>query len=878
MRNKKLFFGALLVTIPLLLSACSFGTAQSSNKKKSSSSSSSSQSGEVINEDIYRIYQLYAASGGTLTYDEWLNTIRGQNGQDGAPGKDGASILTGSGRPMATLGNVGDSYIDTTTWNFYSKTNNGWVLKGNIKGQDATGSNQNDQGLEFYLLDDGTYGVGFGSAIYLSDIVIPSSFNGRAVTQIVDYFGSTGIPGGFYASYTSVTIPTSITYIGTNAIGTWADEYQDFTVNYLGTCEEFNEITKDEWWFARDNLLEEDRFGETFFAFTDISFAIRDTLNDFCMRVSLGDGNYEFVKDEIELEYLKSYEVKFGFKSSKLDGSGIFVRAPLNSYNVGDNQIITLNGSYSYTINPVDVGETYIEVVSSQKTLRINVIVTTDLLAFDTSYFIFASYEYTYDGNSHIINPVQNVPEGATVYYVHFSEKNEFNQFLSYSIRYQLSYCTDFGRDYSHISYVSERGIHYYVACVYQEGYRPVFLTATLSVLCATHDFSSYETTKPATCTESGTRTRICYYCGYEETITISPLGHYWGETEVITEPTFESDGLGRHTCLDCGAVEEVVIPSTLPYEVQTATLEKKNEEVYLVLNGALRKTDNPDLNWAFGLQKVVTVGTSSYELYDWYYGSEIPDESDYNITAVITSEDSFSVSLNLTGLGLPAGMYNIHAGTKDYYSLIKVDVTDTTNNYTRDDMFNYYYRSDSQVGATLSICLDALPPVALTTAEAKVDENEQVWVKIGGLYRDQSITLDELQYLADNLTPFIQFQSANNNYYRPNNTDGLVYHFTAEEVNGKLYLYININITFMCTASNTTYNTHLNLLENTQMNCVMEGEFLNDPISIPGGKLLQIFSNPNGTYNEQLEVNNVNINTNAYGNLGFRVTTNPNA
>lgn len=59
----------------------------------------------------------------------------GLNGSDGKDGKDGSSVLLGKGEPSADLGSSGDSYIDTDTFDFYSKTESGWVKNGNLKGQ-----------------------------------------------------------------------------------------------------------------------------------------------------------------------------------------------------------------------------------------------------------------------------------------------------------------------------------------------------------------------------------------------------------------------------------------------------------------------------------------------------------------------------------------------------------------------------------------------------------------------------------------------------------------------------------------------------------------------------------------------------------------------
>lgn len=198
---------------------------------------------------ILEIYKLYQANGGTLSYDEWLKTIKGEkgdpgtpgqdgkdgqtpyigenghwwigeqdtgviaegkdgkdgqpgsNGQDGAPGqngkdgsdgqngqdgKNGSSLLTGDGAPEASLGKNDDTYIDLETWDFYKKENNNWVLKGNLKGKDAPQAIHNgSEGLYFYPLEDGKYAQSIGQANLLKEVTFASTYNGQPVTAIV---------------------------------------------------------------------------------------------------------------------------------------------------------------------------------------------------------------------------------------------------------------------------------------------------------------------------------------------------------------------------------------------------------------------------------------------------------------------------------------------------------------------------------------------------------------------------------------------------------------------------------------------------------------------------------------------------------------------
>ena len=79
-----------------------------------------------------------------------------------------------------------------------------------LKGEDETTEEQEGtDGLEYYPVPDG-YAVDQGDAMYLEEIIIPSTYKGKAVTALADNAFSE-------AKVKSITIPDSVTSIGDSA-------------------------------------------------------------------------------------------------------------------------------------------------------------------------------------------------------------------------------------------------------------------------------------------------------------------------------------------------------------------------------------------------------------------------------------------------------------------------------------------------------------------------------------------------------------------------------------------------------------------------------------------------------------------------------------
>ena len=80
---------------------------------------------------------------GVASNDSRITTLEGTIPESG---KDGLSLLTGHGEPIASLGNKGDSYIDLDSWDYYTKGESAWSADGNIKGERGPQGPKGDTG------------------------------------------------------------------------------------------------------------------------------------------------------------------------------------------------------------------------------------------------------------------------------------------------------------------------------------------------------------------------------------------------------------------------------------------------------------------------------------------------------------------------------------------------------------------------------------------------------------------------------------------------------------------------------------------------------------------------------------------------------------
>ncbi len=117
------------------------------------------------------------------------------------------------------------------------------------------------------------------------------------------------------------------------------------------------------------------------------------------------------------------------------------------------------------------------------------------------------------------------------------------------------------------------------------------------------HKYGEWRTEKEATCTETGTRTRICTVCQDAVTEEIPAAGHSLSNWTVIKSPTISENGIESRGCSECDYTEEREIeklkeeikeePIDEPTEIWTVTEvtpDVKLSSVSYVYNGKVRK------------------------------------------------------------------------------------------------------------------------------------------------------------------------------------------------------------------------------------------------------------------------------------------------
>ena len=134
--------------------------------------------------------------GGVFASCDQVSGPAGPQGEQGVQGEAGRGILKAE-------------IIDGCLYITYTDDPENPVNVGRVDGAETERTDE----VEYYPLPDGTYAVDGGTAKYLTEIVIPATYKGKAVT-VIQKSAFANFP-----NLTSITIPDSVTSIGRFAFG-----------------------------------------------------------------------------------------------------------------------------------------------------------------------------------------------------------------------------------------------------------------------------------------------------------------------------------------------------------------------------------------------------------------------------------------------------------------------------------------------------------------------------------------------------------------------------------------------------------------------------------------------------------------------------------
>lgn len=87
-------------------------------------------------------------------------------------------------------------------------------------------------------------------------------------------------------------------------------------------------------------------------------------------------------------------------------------------------------------------------------------------------------------------------------------------------------------------------------------------LICTMTSCSHKHQWSEWQVSKAATCTQDGINIRVCDDCGESQSIPVSALGHNYSEWITTKEVSCTQDGLKERTC-SCGEKETQTISAS---------------------------------------------------------------------------------------------------------------------------------------------------------------------------------------------------------------------------------------------------------------------------------------------------------------------------
>ena len=196
--------------IAVLISVCVFLTVSAcgGNDGDQTGGTGSTDTGEKWT--IQRVYDKAVDLGFEGSLDDLIALFKGDKGEQGEQGQQGEQGEKGEKGDKGDTGDDGvgikDIKVNEENRLIITLTNDRVIDCGPIV--EGNSEESNTQCLDFYPLDDGTYGVSVGKAIYLSYIDIPETYCGKPVSKILE----NGFSNLEYLK--KISVPDSVKEIG----------------------------------------------------------------------------------------------------------------------------------------------------------------------------------------------------------------------------------------------------------------------------------------------------------------------------------------------------------------------------------------------------------------------------------------------------------------------------------------------------------------------------------------------------------------------------------------------------------------------------------------------------------------------------------------
>ena len=193
-----------------------------------------------------------------------------------------------------------------------------------------------------------------------------------------------------------------------------------------------------------------------------------------------------------------------------------------------------------------------------------------------------------------------------------------------------------------------------------EEFYRLYPMAETKYVVCPSHSYGAWVTTKAPTCTESGIETRTCAKCGVSENRAIPATGHHYDA--VATAPTCTERGYTTHTCV-CGLsyTDSYTDAAGHNYKAGICTIcgaldpERRPASPQIMIT---TESGRPKISWnaVNGADKYWVYRSVDGETFDYYARTDKPSFTDGSTSIGTTYYYAVKAVAVLGGRDVPSG------------------------------------------------------------------------------------------------------------------------------------------------------------------------------------------------------------------------------